>query len=379
MALSANERARYRRHLSLPEIGFEGQERLKAARVLIVGTGGLGCPAALYLAAAGIGTLGLVDFDRVELSNLQRQVLFETGDLGRLKVEAARERLLAINPEIEVRAHAVTLRGYNVCEIAEDYDIVLDGSDRLSTRYLVNDACVLLGKPLVTAAIHRFEGQAMTYVPDLGPCYRCLFPQVEQGAVESCAEAGVLGVLPGVLGVIQANEAVKIATGIGVPLIGRLLSYDALELRFTELPVSRRADCPVCGDRPDITAPQDIGPVCDIELLAARRLSAVGLRDLIASNGPARTSFVLVDVREPREFAARHLEGACNIPLGELERRLAEFAGEGTPVFLCRSGLRSLAACAIALRAGIVSPGHLEGGLLAWAAEVDEDFEVAPD
>ncbi len=376
MTLCANERARYRRHLSLPEIGPSGQQRLKDTRVLVVGTGGLGCPAALYLAAAGIGTLGLVDFDRVELSNLQRQVLFGTEDLGQLKVEAARRRLLALNPEIAVLTHALTLRADNVCEVIEGYDIVLDGSDRLSTRYLVNDACVLLGRPLVTAAIHRFEGQAMTYIPGLGPCYRCLFPQVEEGAVASCAEAGVLGVLPGVLGTIQANEAIKIAAGIGAPLIGRLLSYDALELSFTELPVSRRHDCRVCGEHPQITAPRDIGPACDTETLAARRLSAIDLRDLLASAGPP---LVLIDVREPREFAARHLEGARNIPLRELESRLAEFAGAGDPVFLCRSGHRSLLACAIAWRAGIAAPGHLEGGLLAWAAEVDADFEVASD
>ena len=379
MALSATERARYCRHLSLPEIGMAGQQRLKDARVLVVGTGGLGCPAALYLTAAGIGTLGLVDFDRVELSNLQRQVLFGSEDLGRLKVEVARERLLALNPQIEVLAHALTLRADNVCEVVEDYDIVLDGSDRLSTRYLVNDACVLLGRTLVTAAIHRFEGQAMTYIPGQGPCYRCLFPQVEEGAVASCADAGVLGVLPGVLGALQASEAIKIAAGIGAPLTGRLLSFDALELRFTELPVSRRDDCPVCGEYPEITAPRDIGPACDIETLGARLFSATGLRDLLGSAESAGPPLVLIDVREPREFAARHLEGARNIPLRELESRLAELAGDGNPVFLCRSGRRSLLACAIALRAGIAAPGHLQGGLLAWAAEVDADFEVASD
>ena len=379
MALSESERARYRRHLSLAEIGPAGQQRLKDTRVLVVGTGGLGCPAALYLAAAGIGRLGLVDFDRVELSNLQRQVLFGTGDLGRLKVEVARERLLALNPQIEVLAHALTLRADNVREVVAEYDIVLDGSDRLSTRYLVNDACVLLGRPLVTAAIHRFEGQAMTYIPGLGPCYRCLFPQIEADAVASCAEAGVLGVLPGVLGTIQASEAIKIAAGVGVPLVGRLLSYDALELSFTELPVGRRDDCLVCGTHPEITAPMDVGPACDTGTLTARRLSASGLRDLLASAESAGPPLVLIDVREPREFATRHLDGARNIPLRELDRHLAEFAAGGAPVFLCRSGYRSLLACAIALRAGIAAPGHLEGGLLAWAAEVDADFEVASD
>ncbi len=380
MALSAHECARYQRHLSLPEIGAAGQERLKGARVLVVGAGGLGCPAAQYLAAAGIGTLGIADFDRVELSNLQRQVLFESADVGRLKVEAARERLLALNPQIVVLAHPLMLHAHNVCELLEHYDIVLDGSDRLSTRYLVNDACVLLGKPLVMAAIHRFEGQAMTYLPDRGPCYRCLFPQAQEGAVANCADAGVLGVLPGVLGAIQASEVIKLATGIGTPLSGRLLTYDALAISFAELPVSRRRDCPVCGQQPSITAPQLGTEICEAEALAsARRLRATELRDLLASDDGIDPAFVLIDVREPREFDAGHLDGARNIPLGEIERRLADLTGSAVPIFICRSGRRSLAACALALRSGIASPGHLEGGLLAWAAQVDPSLAVATD
>ncbi|MHB1870262.1 MAG: molybdopterin-synthase adenylyltransferase MoeB [Steroidobacteraceae bacterium] len=380
MGLSAEERARYQRQLNLPEIGLSGQQRLKAARVLVVGTGGLGCPAALYLAAAGIGTLGLVDFDHVELSNLQRQVLFASADVGRLKVEVARERLLALNPDIEVRAHAVTLSADNVRQIIGAYDIVLDGSDRLSTRYLVNDACVLLGKPLVTAAIHRFEGQAMTYIPGKGPCYRCLFPSVPEGAVASCADAGVLGVLPGVLGVLQASEALKVASGAGEPLIGRLLTYDALTVTFAELPVSRRSDCRVCGEQAEIKIPEDTGTVNGSDSLGpARRLSAVGLRELLDAGAGDGAPLVLIDVRESWEFAARHLQGARNIPLGELERRIAEFAPDDAPIFICRSGGRSLAACTLARRAGITAPGHLEGGLLAWAEHVDPDFEVAFD
>ena len=377
MALSTDERTRYHRQLNLPEFGLAGQERLKAARILIVGTGGLGCPAALYLAAAGVGTIGLVDFDRVELSNLQRQVLFTSDDVGRLKVEAARERLLALNPEVSVLAHAVALRAHNVREVLKDYDIVLDGSDRLGTRYLVGDACVLLGKPLVTAATHRFEGQAMTYVPSQGPCYRCLFPQGPEGEVESCAEAGVLGVLPGVLGALQASEAVKLATGVGTPLSGRLLTYDALDLRFTELPVSRRVDCPVCGEHPRITAPQEMPGILEAAATrTAQRLSPRDLRDLMNTSRTDAPAFVLIDVREPWEFHARHLEQARNIPLGELEGRLAEWAGEGNPVFICRSGQRSLVACALALRAGIGSPGHLEGGLLAWGDQIDPNFTM---
>lgn len=376
--LSARESLRYQRHLSLPQIGERGQRRLKSTRMLVIGAGGLGSPAALYLAAAGVGTLGIADCDRVELSNLQRQILFDDADLGRPKAEAARERLLALNPHITIEAHPLTVCAANARELIEGYDIVLDGTDRVSTRYLVNDACVLLAKPLVTAAIHRFEGQAMTYIPG-GPCYRCLFPEAQAGAVASCADAGVLGVLPGVLGAIQATEAVKIAAGIGTPLSGRLLIYDALQLCFTELPVSRRPECRVCGDHPSITGLADTGEACDAQALrSVRRLSAPALRDMLTAHTPAGTPLVLIDVREPREFQARHLQGARNIPLGELERRLVELSGEHCAVFVCRSGRRSLAACAIAQRAGIDSAAHLEGGLLAWAAEVDPEFDVAP-
>ena len=377
MALSAAQRARYDRHLALAEIGAAGQERLQRARVLVAGAGGLGSPAALYLAAAGVGTLGIIDGDSIELSNLQRQVLFTSADIGRLKASTARERLLALNPEITVVAHASTLTAQNVVSVLEGYDVVLDGTDRVNTRYLINDACVILGKPLVSAAIHRFEGQAMTYAPGRGPCYRCLFAQPQPGAVASCAEAGVLGVLPGVLGAIQATEAIKLVTGIGEPLIGRLLIYDALELRFTELPLARRADCAVCGEHPTITAARDAGESCDFtDLSAVRRLTAAALRDELAADWSARR-LVLIDVREPREFDIGHLEGACNIPLAELPLRLGELA-ERTPVFICRSGRRSLSACALALRSGIEAPAHLEGGLLAWAAELDPSFEVAP-
>jgi adenylyltransferase/sulfurtransferase len=378
VTLSASELSRYHRHIALPELGARGQERLQAARVVVIGAGGLGSPAALYLACAGVGTLGLVDCDRVEISNLQRQVLFDSAAVGRLKTEAARERLLALNPEINVVAHTLTLCAENVLDVLRGYDIVLDGTDRLTTRYLVNDACVLLGKPLVSAAIHRFEGHAMTYLPGRGPCYRCLFPAAEEGVVASCTEAGVLGVLPGVLGAIQATEAVKIVTGIGEPIVGRLVTYDALELRFLELPVTRRADCAVCGEHPTITEPRDAGELCDsITLAQVRRLAATSLRDLLASE---RTSagLALVDVREPREFDASHLPGARNIPLADLEHRLAELGGGRIPVFLCRSGRRSLMACALAVRRGMDAPAHLEGGLLAWAAEVDPGFAVAP-
>jgi len=375
MTLSASERARYQRHLSLREIGAAGQEKLKAARVLIVGAGGLGSPAALYLAAAGCGTLGLVDCDRVDVSNLQRQVLFDTAGLGQPKAEAGRARLAALNPEIRVIAHALELKAVNVRALLADYDLVVDGSDRLSTRYLVNDACVLLGRPLVSAAIHRFEGQIMTYVPGRGPCYRCLFPAAADGVVANCAEAGVLGVLPGVLGTLQATEVLKLITGVGTPLVGRLLTYDALELRFQEFRVERRHDCAVCGDAPTITEPRDPpGQSAQVPQDGVRRLTARALEALLGAPPPAPP---LIDVREPWEFDTSHLEGARNIPLAELPQRIAEIPRSAAPVFVCRSGGRSMRACQLALAAGIAAPANLEGGMLGWAAEVDPTLPVA--
>ena len=372
MTLSAAERARYQRHLSLKEIGAAGQEKLRAARVLIVGAGGLGSPAALYLAAAGCGTLGLVDFDRVDISNLQRQVLFDTAALGQLKAEAGRERLAALNPEIRVVAHALELKAAGVLALLAGYDLVVDGSDRLSTRYLVNDACVILGRPLVSAAIHRFEGQLTTYVPGRGPCYRCLFPQAADGLVANCAEAGVLGVLPGVLGTLQATEAIKLITGVGTPLVGRLLTYDALELRFHEFRVERRRDCAVCGEAPTITAPRD--PPAPAAADGVRRLSARALSALLDAGSGAPP---LIDVREPWEFDTSHLPDAVNIPLGELPQRLAEIPRTGGAVFICRSGGRSMRACALALAAGVSQPANLEGGMLGWAADLDPTLPVA--
>jgi sulfur-carrier protein adenylyltransferase/sulfurtransferase len=371
MSLSTAERERYRRHLALSEIGAPGQEKLKAARVLIVGAGGLGSPAALYLAAAGCGTLGLLDCDRVDLTNLQRQVLFDSASLGQPKATAGRERLAALNPEIRIVDHALELRAANVREVFGQYDLVLDGTDRLATRYLVNDACVILRRPFVSAAIHRFEGHLMTYVPERGPCYRCLFPQAVDGMVANCAEAGVLGVLPGVLGTLQATEAIKLITAVGEPLLGRLLTYDALEMRFSEFKVNRRRDCAVCGDTPTITEPQDMQrDAATPEGL--RRLSAAALNELLQRGEKP----LLVDVREDAEFAAGHLEGALHIPLGQLPQRLAEIDPQANPVFICRSGGRSMAACQIALRANIRSAANLEGGMLAWAAGVDPSIRV---
>jgi adenylyltransferase/sulfurtransferase len=386
MTLTAAERDRYQRHLNLEEVGLAGQEKLKAARVLIVGAGGLGSPASLYLAASGVGTLGIVDGDRVDESNLQRQVLFDSTSVGRPKVEVARERLRALNPHIDVRAHEFEVRAANVMDLLRDYDIVIDGTDRIATRFVVNDACVLSRKPLVSGAIHRFEGQVMTYVPGRGPCYRCLYPEVPEGLVPNCADAGVLGVLPGVVGTIQATEAIKLIVGAGTTLCGRLLVYDALELAVREFAFGRGRDCAVCGDHPTITAPSDGPPgACDAATLQARvrRMRPAELRRLLHAevdvDGSATSASgpFVVDVREPREFAAGHLDGAINIPVAELGGRIGEIPRGAEPVFICRSGSRSFTACGIALRNGIERAINLEGGLLAWVAEVDANIEVA--
>jgi sulfur-carrier protein adenylyltransferase/sulfurtransferase len=379
MAFTAAERERYSRHLLLPEIGAHGQEKLKAARVLVVGAGGLGSPASLYLAAAGVGTLGIVDHDRVDLSNLQRQLLFDTSSLGSDKALSAQTRLRALNPEINVIAHQLELDATNALELLRQYDCVLDGSDRLSTRYLVNDACVLLQRPLVSAAIHRFEGQAMTYLPGRGPCYRCLFPEAATGVVPNCAEAGVLGVLPGVLGALQATEAIKLILGIGTPLLGRLLTYDALEMQWHEFRFIRRADCAVCGTRPTIKTLADTAAQCPaLPHGPCTALQPQQLRMLMADARQSGAGITVVDVREPREFAAGHLAGALNIPVGDLPRRRAEIPLEFPVVFVCRSGVRSRAACELASGAGIQNPANLEGGMLAWAALIDPEMNVAP-
>jgi adenylyltransferase/sulfurtransferase len=330
------------------------------------------------LAAAGVGTLGLIDNDRIDVSNLQRQVLYDTHLVGDSKVQAARARLQALNPEVNIEAHDVELRAANIAEIVARYDIVLDGTDRFTTRYLVNDACVMLRTPLVSAAIHRFEGQALTYVPDRGPCYRCLFPEPPtDGLVPNCAEAGVLGVLPGVMGSIQATEAIKLIVGAGELLIGRLLTYDALGLRFAEFRFERRDDCPVCGRSPSIRELRDLPQACSAQDLAAvKRLSARDLEALLSEQ--TGTTALIVDVREPHEFAASHLPRSVNIPVRELGARADELAASGPIVFVCRSGARSLTASGMARRLGLAQPAHLEGGLLAWAKDVDASFDVAP-
>lgn len=369
MPLSPAELARYSRHLLLPEFGTAGQEKLARARVLVVGAGGLGSPAALYLAAAGVGTLGLLDCDRVDVSNLQRQVLFDTAQIGQSKAATARARLAALNPGIELIAHDVELRAHNVMQILAGYDIVLDGSDRVGTRYLVNDACVLLGRTLVSAAIHRFEGQATTCVPHAGPCYRCLFPEPAVGAAPTCAEAGVLGVLPGVLGAIQATEAIKLITGIGTPLIGRLLTYDALAMRFDEFRFGRDTDCRVCSAYRDIHAPHDLEEFCAPAHAPGSAVSPAELR-LLLEDGGATRPLVLIDVREPFEFLAGHFAGARNIPMGQFEQRLGELSPRDRNVFVCRIGERSAKALALAQAAGHDAATHLQGGMVAWVREL---------
>ena len=369
MPLSPAELARYSRHLLLPEFGTAGQEKLARARVLVVGAGGLGSPAALYLAAAGVGTLGLLDCDRVDVSNLQRQVLFDTAQIGQSKAATARARLAALNPGIELIAHDVELRAHNVMQILAGYDIVLDGSDRVGTRYLVNDACVLLGRTLVSAAIHRFEGQATTCVPHAGPCYRCLFPEPAVGAAPTCAEAGVLGVLPGVLGAIQATEAIKLITGIGTPLIGRLLTYDALAMRFDEFRFGRDTDCRVCSAYRDIHAPHDLEEFCAPAHAPGSAVSPADLR-LLLEDGGATRPLVLIDVREPFEFLAGHFAGARNIPMGQFEQRLGELSPRDRNVFVCRIGERSAKALALAQAAGHDAATHLQGGMVAWVREL---------
>lgn len=374
--LEAAERERYSRHLLLPEIGASGQQKLKAARVLIVGAGGLGSPAGLYLAAAGIGTLGILDHDRVDLSNLQRQILFDSSNVGESKASSAQTRLRALNPEIDVIAHELELDAGNALALLRPYDCILDGSDRLSTRYLVNDACVLLQRPLVSAAIHRFEGQAMSYVPDRGPCYRCLFPESAAGVAPNCAEAGVLGVLPGVLGALQATEAIKLVLGLGTPLVGRLLTYDALAMHWHEFSFKRREDCAVCGTHPTIKSLADSMAHGSAPRGPCRAMAPHQLRALL--DGEDRHMHItLVDVREPREYQVGHLRGAVNIPVGDLSRRRAEIPLEFPVVFVCRSGKRSQAACELAAGAGIEDPASLEGGMLAWAALFDPEMQVA--
>jgi molybdopterin/thiamine biosynthesis adenylyltransferase/rhodanese-related sulfurtransferase len=372
--LNDEERRRYSRHVMLPEIGVAGQERLKGARVLCLGAGGLGSPAALYLAAAGVGTIGLVDDDRVALSNLHRQLLHGTKDIGRPKTESARERLRDVNPQIEVRLHACRFESANAEEILRDYDLIVDGTDNFVTRYLSNDVAVFARKPNVYGSIFRFDGQTTVFAPHLGgPCYRCLFPEPPPpGAVPSCAEAGVLGVLPGIVGTMQAAEALKLILGIGEPLIGRLVHFDALKMKFREFNLKRDPDCPVCGERPTITAPIDYETFCQGAPDLTRAVPQIPVRELerrMRSGEP----FVLLDVREPFEFEMARIEGANLIPLGELPARWQELDREKEIFVFCHSGVRSERAAEFLRSAGFPKVANVAGGIDAWSEEIDPD------
>lgn len=372
MSLDKSEIQHYARHLILPEIGLAGQEKLKAAKVLLVGTGGLGAPAALYLAAAGVGTLGIVDFDVVAESNLHRQVLFSQADVGRSKTAAAAERLKALNPRVNVVAHETRLDSTNALAILKDYDVVLDGTDNFPTRYLVNDACVLLGKPNVYASIFRFEGQASVFDAARGPCYRCLVPKPPPpGLVPSCAEGGVLGVLPGIMGSIQASEAIKLVVGQGKPLVGRLLLFDALSMEFTELYLNKNPSCPMCGTR-EIQALIDYEEFCGIRGEEEEPPEGVPtITPKALAERLAKKNVVLVDVREPHELDIARIPGAKLIPLGDIAARASEIPQNEDVVLFCRSGVRSAKALALLQTLGFRRVQNLEGGILAWADQVD--------
>jgi sulfur-carrier protein adenylyltransferase/sulfurtransferase len=374
MTLSKEEIQRYSRHLIMPEVGMDGQLKLKAAKVLCIGTGGLGAPLGQYLAAAGVGQIGLVDFDKVDLTNLQRQILFSTIDVGRPKIEAAAERLRGLNPDIQIDTFETMLTSANALDILKDYDVIVDGTDNFATRYLVNDACVLLGKPNVYGSIFRFEGQASVFGYPGGPCYRCLYPEPPPpGLVPSCAEGGVLGVLPGIVGSIQAAETLKLIIGKGEPLVGRLLLFDALAMRFRELKLRKNPECPVCGAHPTVTKLIDYAEFCGVRgeetPAPVSTIPEITPRELKARLDRGDDLFI-VDVREPHEYQICNIGGYL-IPLGDLSRRVSELDSSREIVAHCRSGKRSAEASEFLRQAGFRKVLNLKGGILAWSDEVD--------
>ena len=372
--LDAAEAMRYARHLTLPDVGVAGQRRLKAARVLLIGAGGLGSPAAMYLAAAGVGTLGIVDHDVVDLTNLQRQILHGTAYVGQRKVVSAADRLDDLNPNVRVMPIDQRLSSANAREIVRDYDIVVDGSDNFPTRYLVNDACVLEGKPLVYGSIFRFDGQVSLFHPPAGPCYRCLFAEPPApDAVPSCAEGGVLGVLPGIVGSLQALETIKWIVGAGESLLGRLLLFDALKVRFREIALRRDPACPVCGDTPTITELIDYEAFCGLTPAAGPTELETSVAALHRRQAAGDT-LVLLDVREPWEHRIAHLEGAVLIPLGQLAQRIGELPPRAEIVAYCHHGARSLNAARLLRAAGFSTATSLAGGIDAWAREVEPEM-----
>ena len=374
--LSHEELLRYSRHLTLPDVGLAGQAKLKDARVLLIGAGGLGSPAALYLAAAGVGTIGLVDFDLVDRSNLQRQILHGTSGIGTPKTDSARARLQDVNPHVTVETFAERISSANALEIMRDFDIVIDGSDNFPTRYLVNDACVLLGKPNVYGAVFRFDGQVSVFDATRGPCYRCLYAEPPPpDLVPSCAEGGVLGVLPGIIGSLQALEVIKLIVGFGESLIGRLVLFDGRRMQFRELVLEKDPDCPVCGTNPTVTTLIDYEAFCGVGAGSPESGDGVEIsaRDLQHERA-RKPNLLLIDVREPLEAEIAHIEGTRLIPLRELPARLAELPGHGAIVTLCHHGPRSLKAAEILKGAGFGNVRSLAGGIDAWSREVDESI-----
>jgi adenylyltransferase/sulfurtransferase len=371
---SVDEVRRYSRHLIIPEVAMAGQRRLRNAKVLAVGAGGLGSPTLLYLAAAGVGTLGVIDFDVVDESNLQRQIIHGQSDVGRPKTESARDAIRRINPGVRVVLHEERLDSSNALRIFADYDLIVDGADNFATRYLVNDACVLLGKPYVWGSIYRFDGQASVFWAEHGPCYRCLYPEPPPpGMVPSCAEGGVLGVLCASVGSVQATEAVKLLTGIGQPLVGRLLIYDALEMTFRSVSVRKDPECALCGKNPSITGLVDYDEFCGTVSAEGERaasgstITAAELKDMFDRG----EDFVLVDVREPAEYEIVRIPGSRLIPKGELPGRLSELPLDRPVVLHCKTGVRSAEALATLKAAGFANARHVQGGVLAWAHQVD--------
>lgn len=373
--LSRDEILRYSRHLLIPEVGLEGQRKLKNSSVLIIGTGGLGSPVALYLAAAGIGRIGLVDYDTVDSSNLQRQVIHGTSTVGKLKVESARAKLLDLNPDIQIDVYNEPYTSENALRIAADYDIILDGTDNFPTRYLTNDVAVFLGKPNVYASIYRFDGQVSVFYAKEGPCYRCLFPEPPPpGLVPSCAEGGVLGVLPGTIGTLQATEALKVLLGIGEPLIGKLLLYNALDMTFDFVKLKKNPNCRVCGPNADIKELIDYEEFCGVPSHDHEEGSAGESWDISVTELAERVKtnhLKLIDVREPHELEISRLPDATNIPLGQLAARLSELDSAEDMVLFCKSGARSARALELLTSAGFKKVKNLKGGINAWAREVD--------
>ncbi|HSW51429.1 MAG TPA: molybdopterin-synthase adenylyltransferase MoeB [Bryobacteraceae bacterium] len=376
--LTNEEILRYSRHLIIPDVGVEGQLKLKRAKVLLVGAGGLGSPLGLYLAAAGVGRIGIVDFDVVEASNLQRQIIHATSDIGRKKLDSAAEAIGDLNPGVRVDRYETALSSHNALEILGDYDVVVDGTDNFPARYLVNDACVLLGKPNVYGSVYRFEGQATVFACPGGPCYRCLHPEPPPpGAVPSCAEGGVLGVLPGLIGMVQATETVKLILGAGASLVGRLLLYDALAMRFREVTLRRDAGCPVCGENPVLRELIDYQAFCGFAK-ADEQPSASGGVEMDVTELKAKLDggerVVLIDVREPHEYQICRLPGAVLIPLGQLPGRVEELDPSAELVVFCRTGVRSAKAVALLTGTGFRGARNLRGGIAAWSEKIDPGF-----